>query len=71
MNRRTTLAELRAQVDELIAELEQTRADLEQALANSTLAATVMYRRGYLAGHTAARRNHTTRRGPYRTRSTT
>lgn len=44
---------------------------LAQAEQRAHQAAQIMYRRGYLAGHTAGRRNAKTVRGPYRkTKST-
>lgn len=53
-----------------IAALEAERADLLAQLAaaehRAHQAAQLMYRRGYLAGHSAARRNAKTVRGPYR-----
>ena len=67
MSRRDIVDELREETAKLEQLLAEAQASLDQAVARSTEAAAVMYRRGYLAGHTAARRNHTTRRGPYRT----
>lgn len=59
MNRHPTIAALEAERANLLDQLRQAEQRAHQA-------ARVMYRRGYLAGHSAGRKNARRVKGPYR-----